>query len=912
MLTPTQMFTPAQIDGKIAQKYPANLIFCDSESLLFIAKNSQSKTCRANCLAELLIRLYLNEEETLQTEDGKPKLRDQVERILSHGEVSCFLQIVKQLRPFKPDHANQLVLWREDADALSLACRLALEKRLRILFHADGVIPVQKDGKGWMIPFDLQDKDKSQYAVSDLDGNVIDEWNNSVSELDIAPYGVRVHCSAKEMGSDSPFIGRSLMLPVWAAYLKKERKVPHYDPFKFILSGAFEQDGRLSEFLGITGKAAGLAEHYPDAIFLIPEKTDVSGLDDESARIINIHTLPNDKKELLTPYIEQEVEKFSEEAELNRKIEAYYKKLEKDSQKKPKVINALSSYTLLYASGIIPAEDSDKSPKAPQDYSPFDDEEDDDIEEDDVEIPDKKMDGEERSDDLLTLMKEISPIVILGEPGSGKTTTLSYYVMYCHKPAELAVLISLGKRSKYKDLWGYKSLWEMIREATKLSPEELRKLIETKRLRLVLDALNEYPDVFRKGLVGEIRSTLQEHPDLRIAVSARTDEDLRCLRLPTFTVQPMNAKQQLNYLTFYLKDEEKAQSLLNRLLARPGGTEIASNPLLLWMVYDVFNETGELQEGRAALYRRWIKLWYEREEKKSKNAKDPLPWDLEQACRIFSALAFQSRSKGENGEVSAETVEPFFRKYGKRNIEKLCQGPVIALTEEENSILFRHETFQEFFCAEYLIVHPDDLPQHLTKDDSARWGMPLAYAAELQWPLPKPLLRAAWEIDPWFGFSVTDGTQLTDAAEYVSKQTNLFLPQILSNCTLPPEKDSFISPAEMAAKCNNYWYSCNDPKLGYIVLTNEMIKKRWLGMELSMLRKEYTPRVLCFVLTRSIVLKQYANAGQSIHKTFQKLLEAGKDLASSSLEEHLRSVEEKLLTDEYLLGGTQRIQDGFA
>ena len=312
------MFSPPQISGEIAEKYPGNLIFCDSEALLSIAEDSwNSMTCRANCLAELLIRLYLNGEEKLQTESGTTTLRNRVAGILSHGEVSAFLYAVMPLKTFRPDNARRLELWNRN-HPLSLSCRAALRERLRTFFRADGVIPVQSgDSKGWMIPFELR-QGKSRYAVSDLDGNVIDEWNEAVSELEIAPYSVRVHCHAAPAmrGNPASFIGRSLMLPVWTAFQKKKEILPDYNPFKFVLSGAFDRDGVLSK-VDINGKAAELAEHYRDALFLIPESCDISGLDAESAK--NIYALPNELKEDLIPSIRRKAEQ-SQEMTLNYAI----------------------------------------------------------------------------------------------------------------------------------------------------------------------------------------------------------------------------------------------------------------------------------------------------------------------------------------------------------------------------------------------------------------------------------------------------------------------------------------------------------------------------------------------------------------------------------------------------------------
>ena len=616
-------------------------------------------------------------------------------------------------------------------------------------------------------------------------------------------------------------------------------------------------------------------------------------------------------------------ESESEAAKLNGKIEDYYKLVEKEI--KDRRIFDLSCFTSLDASGGLAAEAPEDDFMEPQavelieDDSWLDDDDEDNLkkhnfENDDAEggLNEDEEDEEKnisryrekRSGDLLQLMHEIPRIAIIGEPGGGKTTTLMRFAIQFHEPENkkqiLAVFIRMGQ-------WlNGGSLSILLEKTTKLAPAEWQKLIESKRLWLVIDAVNECPDSFRKAAIVNIQSFLRKYPDLPVAISARTDEDLRILQLPTFTVQPMDVTHQLNYLTSYLKDPEQAQSLQNRLQERAGGMEIAANPMLLRLVVEVYKSEGELPAGRADLYHRWIRKWYKREYGKAKEAGEPLPWDFDRALEILSELAFQSRLQGYR-DVPKDIVESILEKFGDDCIAKLCQGPVV--TAEEDFIRFRHETFQEYLCAEYLIRHPDALPQ-LTREESAQWGMPLAYAAELRWPLPEQLWRAAWKIDPWFAFAVTDDSRLDEAKELASQKHNPFLRHVLSNFALTQGNDHLYSSKIMKSKYLGSWY-IRTQKLGYVVLTNDVIRNRWFRMELELLRKEYSISFLCSILTRSIVLRSYA--GHSIHQTFQNIMEAaGKDFAASSVEKHLQAIEEKILMDNSIVNATQLTREGFA
>ena len=628
------------------------------------------------------------------------------------------------------------------------------------------------------------------------------------------------------------------------------------------------------------------------------------------------------------------IESESEEARLNEKIEAYYKWFE-EVLKKDKVFG-LSCFTPLDASGEISAEETEEVFMEPQaveviieddswlednddvdfkehNFDKENENDDDNADDADDELNEDEEDDEEendsryrekRSGDLLELMRDIPRIAVLGEPGGGKTTTLKRFAMQFHQPESkdqiLAVFIPMGQ-------WrAGGSLSLLLEKTTGLAPAEWQTLIETKRLWLVIDAVNECPDGFRKAAILNIHNFTSEHPELPVAISARTDEDLKLLRLPTFTVQPMDAEHQLNYLASYLKDAEQAQALFDRLRGQSGGMEIAANPMLLRLVVEVYKAEGMLSSGRADLYHRWIKLWYNRENSKAKAAGEPLPWDFNKALEIFSELAFQSRLQGYR-DVPMEIVESILDKFGEDCIAKLCQGPVVIA--DEDFIRFRHETFQEYLCAEYLILHPDVLPP-LTKVDSAQWGMPLAYAAELCWPLPEPLWRAAWAIDPWFGFAVTDDEQLEQAEELVSEALNPLLLFVFSICISSRDNSLFSFSITNLFYDLEFWYSNIEQKLGYVVLTKEQIKKRWLRIELALLEKAKTGNNTYRVLIRSIVLKLYA--GHSIKQTLQNIKDAGKDILSKSFAEHIRTLEVLLLSEIGMQKGIVLMQNGFA
>ena len=525
-----------------------------------------------------------------------------------------------------------------------------------------------------------------------------------------------------------------------------------------------------------------------------------------------------------------ESESASGAAEIDRRIAEYYESFAKQVMEKQHF--ALSHFTPLDAAERKIEADSEDGFLSPEEIDFF--------EEDWNDCGDEENDGENvcpaafdgdgngpaddggmRSGDLLELMQGILRMAILGEPGGGKTTTLINFTLRFRDEdpgkRSLAVFIPMGQWRKGG------SIAALLTKITGLSPAQLSSLIGEGRLRLVVDAVNECPDQFRKAAVLDIKNFLREYPEVPVAISARSGRDVKSFRLPVFAILPMDEAHRKLYLAKYLNDESQAGEIMRHLEKLPGGAEIAANPMLLRMVTEAIGDDGELPAGRAALYRKWLDNWYKRESGKHRSAGDPLPWTAEETLEIFSVLAFESRLRGYR-EVPRETAAEILRDCGDEFLDKLCQGPVV--TVDGDFVRFLHETFQEYLCAEHLLRHPDSVPA-LTPRDYARWGMAVAYASELCPKLPEPLLHAAWRMNSWFGCALVGDPEHLDIAPAHSPAPAA--PGEFFKRLLPGGK------ADAAAPPPDGWYSRSDRNLAYLLATDHRAQSCWRRLELCRL-----------------------------------------------------------------------------
>lgn len=556
----------------------------------------------------------------------------------------------------------------------------------------------------------------------------------------------------------------------------------------------------------------------------------------------------------------------SDSAKLNAAIQDYYSGLAIKARKMMAVFTPLDAEENVFSKDDV---DQFYSPEAIETFDDEDrwlddddheEEEREDDEEEDEEGSDLDEDGDEgaldseddtedvedarsaRKGDLLELLKSEQRVIVSGEPGGGKTTCLTYFTLKFAERGDgapiLAVFIPMGQWRRGG------SLSLMMERATGMDAGPLAHLMSENRLRLVIDAVNECPDDFRVAAIQNIGIFLAEHPTVPAVISTRHSKELCALHLPVFHVQPMDETHRLHYLERYLQDGEQAQKLLRQLSGMPGGETVAENPMLLRLVVEVYKESPEkcLPTGRAGLYRRSLRAWYKRENEKAEKAGEKLQWNRHQTFELLAVLAFKSRQRGYR-DVPREEVLAIWGADAENQLEALCQGPIIYCDDE--FVRFRHETFQEYLCAEYLVAHEDELPSW-TQDDYAQWGMPFAYAVELfeldKQQLPESFWLAAWNLNPWLGVALTDrsagrqflnpryhGTRPKVAGQPLDGRSRT--PYLRAVC------GTFDNWALRHALCEDdvSWYKRGDVALRYVVFISRDCQSRWNNFERSLL-----------------------------------------------------------------------------
>ena len=378
-------------------------------------------------------------------------------------------------------------------------------------------------------------------------------------------------------------------------------------------------------------------------------------------------------------------------------------------------------------------------------------------------------------DDILPAIEQMRQLVILGDPGSGKTTTLWRIAADYARRAEADASAPLPVFVRLGALRSDQTPEAQVRASLGELGEHYDALLAEKRLAFLLDGLNELPAENRSEQVGRIRTLVQrcQRDELAVAVTCRELDYTSAIDLnipQQVRITPLDAFRIRQFVNGYIKEPKGAGDTLFWALAggnevrttwetweqagatfdlfwtasdiprenpnvygRTSGTQnriwreavhgdrsmmkLARNPYMLYMMTQVFTEEGEIPQNRGRLFKLFVDfLLLDREQMPQA--------DAETLTTRLSALAYQMQARGEAGTSVSRTDA--LAVLG--NEQRLYQAQSANILSGTYAVRFTHQLLQEFFAAHKL-------------DREMQGGIP----ATEYWPPDRWWEPAGWE-----------------------------------------------------------------------------------------------------------------------------------------------------------------------
>jgi predicted NACHT family NTPase len=327
----------------------------------------------------------------------------------------------------------------------------------------------------------------------------------------------------------------------------------------------------------------------------------------------------------------------------------------------------------------------------------------------------------------LKVLAKNTNLIVVGKPGSGKTTYVQRVVTECNggnlQAHRIPALIKLREFVEDGRDVAY-SVERYLERCWRLSDAEIQLILDRGRALVLLDGLDEVTGEDGKNIAYEIKRFVRAYPQVQVIVTCRTQsQESQFERFDYVEVADFNEPQLRAFGEHWFKtvmgDElaglVRAQEFLGLLFLEENKPirELAITPILLSLSCAVFHQTGKFYSKRSKLYEEGLELLLEQWDKSREIERDEIYRDLsvERKLELLSYLAVKKFEQPqyvlfEQAEIEGYIAE--FLEIGQRDsraVLKALESQHGLLIERSQKVWsFSHLTFQEYLVAQYFLT----------------------------------------------------------------------------------------------------------------------------------------------------------------------------------------------------------------
>jgi predicted NACHT family NTPase len=343
----------------------------------------------------------------------------------------------------------------------------------------------------------------------------------------------------------------------------------------------------------------------------------------------------------------------------------------------------------------------------------------------------------------MDLVAEHSKLMILGKPGSGKTTFLQYIALQCNQGKYKRDLIPFFIQlriltSETPDEEDFSFLNYIVHQcqASGLSKNQAIALLQEGKILLLLDGLDEIPQKDSDTIYRQIDLFSQDFYKNHIIITCRTAAANYHFRGFSYVEIADFKQEQIDSFTrkwFTATADNEAEGILKaeqflEQLGRPENQpirELGITPILLNLICSVFKERSSFPTKRAKLYQAGLDILLQRWDRARGIQRDrvyrylSLPDKIKLLCQIAIVTFEQENYFFESSEI-LPIIEDYLRNSPNSTTDPetlwLDSEAVLKAIELQHGLLverardiysFSHLTFQEYLTARKIIASPD-------------------------------------------------------------------------------------------------------------------------------------------------------------------------------------------------------------
>lgn len=332
-------------------------------------------------------------------------------------------------------------------------------------------------------------------------------------------------------------------------------------------------------------------------------------------------------------------------------------------------------------------------------------------------------------------------IVLLGEPGAGKSTVV--HELAVHQAQ--AVLNAPFSRVRVpvlleaKDIAEHRTLFQLVCSQLGCVDEAAIALAREGRLLIVLDGLNEVPTRLVSAVKTDLRVLAWDFPAVSFVITGRRHVSTIDLPFRHLWVCDLTVADIRTYVEHVVRDRTEAARFFADLQAVPRLLKLCHSPLLLWMLTEISRETEtatnhtrhvlRIPENTGRLLKQFMTQFLDRERDQGNlcTADGLTAIDPATVHDVLGYLAFKMRESNEVATTRErcralinERLPSLQSNIGAIDfLHVVCNARILDLTEEE-TVRFFHELGQEYFAAAESVRcwRGDHTATHVLGDDA--------------------------------------------------------------------------------------------------------------------------------------------------------------------------------------------------